>query len=172
MITVQELDLEISFAGATAVINFDDAQYHTPNTIKRVDFIAEYHNRDIFVEIKDLDIPNPQNIEGFLTKLGSGVLVQNLAGKFRDTVFFRTAQGISDRSIVYVVLLSMQSLDVALLLNKQDQLKRSIPIRHSDWSRDCATSCVILNLEQWKRKFGAQTVRRISEEPDVGHLEA
>ena len=87
MITVRELDLEISFAGATAVINFDDAQYHSPNTIKRVDFIAEYDDRDIFVEIKDLDIPNPHSIDGFLNKLGSGVLVQNLAGKFRDTVF-------------------------------------------------------------------------------------
>ena len=172
MITVRELDLEFSFPEAADVINFDDSGYHSPSTVKRVDFIAEYKDRDIFIEIKDIDVPNVQNPRAFLDKLKSGAIVQSLAGKFRDTLFFRTAQGKTERRVVYVVLLSAKILDPALLLGKQDQLKKSIPIRHSDWSRDCAISCAILNLEQWKQKFGVQSVIRISEELAGGHLEA
>lgn len=163
MTTVQELDLELSFPEAKKVIPFDNSAYHGASTIQRVDFIAEYENRDVFVEIKDPDAPSAKNVPAFVEKLNSGKLIQSLAGKFRDTLFFRSLQGKVDIGVVYVVLLSMKNLDAALLLAKQDQLKKSIPIRHSDWARDCATSCIILNVEQWKKRFGDQSVRRISD---------
>lgn len=163
MTTVQEFDLELSFPGAQSVIHFDDAEYHAGSTVQRVDFIAEYEAYYLFVEIKDPDIPTAQDPAAFVTKLNSGKLVQSLAGKFRDTQFFRSAQGKTDRKILYLVLLSMQSLDKALLLAKQDELRRAIPIRHADWANDCAASCIILNFEQWKRRFGEQSLRRISE---------
>jgi hypothetical protein len=160
MTTVQELDLEFSFPGAQAVIHFDDNEYHASSTVQRVDFIAEYEAHYLFIEIKDPDIPTAQNPAAFVTKLNSGKLVQSLAGKFRDTQFFRSAQGKNDRKILYVVL---QSLDNALLLSKQDELRKAIPIRHVDWADDCAAGCIILNFEQWKKQFGEQSLRRISE---------
>lgn len=163
MKTVRELDLEFSFPGATAVIHFDDSDYHGNSTIQRVDFIAEYETHHLFVEIKDPDIPTAQDAPAFSQKLNSGKLVQSLAGKFRDTLFFRSIQGKNDLGIRYIVLLSMKSLDAALLLAKQDELRRSIPIRHADWTRDCAASCIILNVDQWKRQFGDHSIRRISE---------
>ena len=165
MTTVQEFDLELSFPGASAVVHFDDNQYHANSTVQRVDFIAEYGAYYLFIEIKDPDIPMAANPAAFLTKLTSGKLVQSLAGKFRDTQFFRSAQGKNDREVRYLVLLSMQSLDNALLLAKQDELRKAIPIRHADWVDDCAASCIILNFEQWKSQFGEQSLRRISEGP-------
>jgi hypothetical protein len=163
MTTVQEYDLEIAFPEAKAVIHFDDPAYHGSSTMQRVDFIAEYDDRSVFVEIKDPDSPAAQNVPAFEQKLNSGKLVQSLSGKFRDTLFFRSIQGKDDLSVVYLVLLSMQKLEAALLLTKQDELKKSIPIRHVDWARDCAASCIILNVEQWKKRFGDQSIRRISE---------
>lgn len=163
MTTVQEFDLELSFPGATNVVHFDDDQYHASSTVQRVDFIAEYDEQHLFVEIKDPDIPTAEHPAAFVQKLNSGKLVQSLAGKFRDTLFFRSAQGKNDHKVRYLVLLSMNSLDNALLLAKQDELRKAIPIRHADWAEDCAASCIILNFEQWKRQFGEQSLRRISE---------
>lgn len=163
MTTVQECDLELTFQGANRVIHFDDAAYHGASTAKRVDFIAEYEGRDIFVEIKDPDAPAAENAEAFEKKLKSGALVQSLSGKFRDTLFFRSIQGKGDREIIYIALISMEKLDSALLLAKQDELRKSIPLSHDDWERDCATSCIVLNVAQWKNKFGDQSLRRISE---------
>lgn len=163
MTTVQEYDLEIAFPEAKAVIHFDDPAYHGNSTMQRVDFIAEYDDRSVFVEIKDPDNPAAKDLTAFKQKLNSGKLVQSLSGKFRDTLFFRSIQGKDDLSVVYVVLLSMQKLEAALLLTKQDELKKSIPIRHADWARDCAASCIVLNVKQWKKRFGEQSIRRVSE---------
>jgi hypothetical protein len=163
MTTVQELDLELSFPEAQAVIHFDDSEYHASSTVQRVDFIAEYEAHYLFIEVKDPDILGAENPAAFVAKLNSGNLVQSLAGKFRDTQFFRSAQGKNDRKVLYLVLLSMQSLDNALLLAKQDELRKAIPIRHADWADDCAAGCIILNFDQWKKQFGEQSLRRISE---------
>jgi hypothetical protein len=163
MKTVQEFDLELSFANANEVIRFDDDNYHARSTIQRVDFIAEYDTHYLFIEIKDPDIPGAENPDAFLAKMSSGKLIQSLAGKFRDTLFFRSAQGKSDREIRYLVLLSMRCLDDALLLTKQDELQQAIPITHKDWVADCAASCIILNFKKWREIFGEESLRRISE---------
>lgn len=163
MSVVQELDLELNFPNATEVVHFDDSSYHGSSTIKRVDFIVEYNDRHIFVEIKDPDCPGAKNIEGFRQKLNSGALVQSLSGKFRDTLLFRSLQERNELDVVYIVLISMSCLDPALLLTKQAELKRSIPIRHRDWRQDCAASCVVMNVEQWRKRFGPGSIRRISE---------
>lgn len=163
MTSVRELDLELTFSEAKAVIHFDDATYHGASTAKRVDFIAEYEGRDIFIEIKDPDDPAAKKPEAFEEKLKSGELVQGLSGKFRDTLFFRSIQGKGDREVIYIALIAMEKLDDALLLAKQDELRRSIPLSHVDWERDCAASCIVLNVAQWKEQFGDHSLRRISE---------
>ncbi|MGO7078403.1 hypothetical protein ACCT03_32020 [Rhizobium johnstonii] len=162
MKVVRELDLEFSFPTANKVIPFDNNEYHSGSTIKRVDFIAEYDGKHIFIEIKDPDQPNANDVSSFIKKMKSGNLIQSLSGKFRDTLFFRSIQGNVDIDVIYIVLISMRILDPALLLAKQDELVRSIPIRHSDWARDCAANCIIMNVEQWKRMFGEHSIRRVS----------
>ena len=162
MTVLIENDLEFDFSSALEAIVFDEDALHNPSTIKRVDFIAEFNDRFVFLEIKDPDQPGAANPEGFKTKLLTGNLIPDLAGKYRDSSWFRTLSGKATKPIHYVVLLSMASLDPALLLTKQDQLKRSLPITHTDWSAPCAAGCAILNLEQYKKQYGQNSVRRLS----------
>lgn len=163
MTVARELDLELKFPDAIKVVHFDNPSCHGSSTIKRVDFIVEYNERHIFVEVKDPDCPGAQNIEAFRRKFESGALVQSLSGKFRDTLLFRSLQKKNELDIVYIVLISMSCLDPALLLTKQEELKGSIPISHKAWEQDCAAGCVVMNVQQWKTKFGSDSIRRISE---------
>ena len=162
MTVLAEADLEFDFSDATKAIRFDDDATHGNSTMKRVDFIAEYADRYIFLEVKDPDNPAAANPEAFRQKLLGGKLIPDLAGKYRDSLWFHTLSGKAEKPIYYVVLLSMAALDPALLLNKQDELHRCLPMNHKEWSRPFAQACVILNLEQYKRQFGTLAVRRKS----------
>lgn len=162
MTVLSENDLEFDFSPAIEAIVFDDDALHKTSTMKRVDFIAEFADRFVFLEIKDPDDPTAVNQNAFKQKLLTGNLIPDLAGKYRDSVWFRTLSGKANKPIHYVVLLSMASLDPALLLTKQDELKRSLPLTHTEWPDPCAQACAILNLEQYKRQFGANSVRRKS----------
>jgi hypothetical protein len=157
-----ENDLEFDFSDAMSAIQFDDDGTHGNSSMKRVDFIAEYEECYRFIEVKDPDIPDAKNCDGFLEKFQSGNLISNLAGKYRDSILFRVLSNKADKEFDYIVLLSMSSLEPALLLNKQDDLHRSIPHNHSQWNLPCARNCVILNLEQYKNQFGENSVRRLS----------
>jgi hypothetical protein len=157
-----EYDLEFDFSDAMKAIRFDDDATHTSSTMKRVDFITEYADRYIFLEVKDPDNPAAAKPEAFRQKLLGGNLIPNLAGKYRDSLWFHTLCGKAEKPIHFVVLLSMATLDPALLLSKQDELHRCLPMNHTDWSRPFARACVILNLEQYKRRFGTHAVRRMS----------
>ncbi len=162
MTVLAENDLEFDFSAAMEAIIFDDDALHNPSTIKRVDFIAEFNDRFVFIEVKDPDMPGAANPEAFKTKLLTGNLIPDLAGKYRDSLWFRSLSGKATKPIHYIVLISMASLEPALLLAKQDELKRSLPITHKDWSVPCAAGCAVLNLDQYKKQFGANSVRRLS----------
>ena len=62
------------------------------STMKRVDFIVEYTDKFHFIEIKDPDNPSASNPTAFVDKLKSGKLVTDLAGKYRDSLWFQYAQ--------------------------------------------------------------------------------
>ena len=162
MTLLSEDDLEFDFSDAIEAVRFDDDALHGQSTMKRVDFIAEYEDRLVFVEVKDPDNPVATNPEAFRQKLVSGNLIPDLAGKYRDSLWFRALSGKVGKPVHYVVLLSMAALDTALLLAKQDQLHRCLPLNHKDWSLSFAQACVILNLDHYKKQFGTHTVRRIS----------
>jgi hypothetical protein len=162
MTILTELDLEFDFSDAIDAMQFDDDGYHGGNTMKRVDFIVEYEDFYRFIEVKDPDHPAVVNRAAFISKLRSGQLILSLSGKYRDSLFFRSIQNKADKKIEYIVLLSMAILDAALLITKQDELHKSIPLSHNDWPNDSAAVCVILNMEQWKRRFGDNSVKRLS----------
>lgn len=163
MTKLVELDLEFDFTDAIEAIQFDDDSTHGNSCMKRVDFIAEYENFYRFIEVKDPDNPVASNPQAFVQKLRSDELVRSLAGKYRDSLLFRILANKCSKDMQYVVLFSMASLEPALLLAKQDALHREIPLNHSDWEIPSARSCVILNLEQYKKQFGENSVCRISD---------
>ncbi len=162
MTILPERDLEFDFATALEAIRFDDDALHSPSSIKRVDFIIEYDDRFDFLEVKDPDIPGADDPEAFKKKLLTGNLIPDLAGKYRDSSWFWTHSRKDAKPIHYIVLISMASLEPALLLAKQDELKRSLPITHDDWAAPCVASCIILNMEQYKKLFGQDSIRRLS----------
>jgi hypothetical protein len=160
---LQERDLEFDFEGAVEAVKFDDGKTHTFSSVQPVDFVVEYEDCYRFVEVKDPDEPGAANIEAFRVKLKSGKLIRSLAGKYRDSLFFRGFQKNPQKNVEYVVMLSMGALDDALLLAKQDELHRSIPFSHQSWQCNSATVCVILNFNQWKKRYGDDSIRRLSE---------
>lgn len=163
MTTLVELDLEFDFSDAIEAIQFDDVATHGNSGMKRVDFIAEYEDFYRFIEVKDPDDPSASNPNAFAQKLRSDELIRNLAGKYRDSLLFRILSNKCNKDMHYVVLISMASLEPALLLSKQDALNREMPINHDDWAMSAAKSSIILNLEQYKKHFGKNSVRRISD---------
>ncbi|QIG07334.1 hypothetical protein [Proteus sp. ZN5] len=159
-----EKDLEFNFSDALCAIKFDDCAIHGNNSMKRVDFISEYDDCYRFIEVKDPDFADAteENRKQFRQNLMSGKLLNSFAGKYRDSFLFRQLEGKNNKPVDYIVLLSMASLDDALLINKTDQLHREIPLTHNTWTSSSARNCVILNLQKYKEVFGEGSVRRIS----------
>lgn len=163
MTTLIEGDLKFDFSSSLEAICFDDDNLHGKSTMKRVDFIAEYENHYVFLEVKDPDNPTAIKPDALKQKLLTGNLIPDLAGKYRDSLWFRVLSEKASKPIHYVVLISMASLEPALLLSKQDDLHRSLPMVHKDWKLPSAQACVILNLDQYKKHFGTHSVHRLSE---------
>lgn len=162
MTLLTEEDLEFNFPEALSAVRFDDDAVHGKSTMKRVDFIVEYTDKFHFIEIKDPDNPSASNPTAFVNKLKSGKLVTDLAGKYRDSLWFHMLSGKGGKNVEYIVLLSIKALDPAMLLAKQDSLHAALPLNHKDWTSPSANSCVILNMAQYTKRFGATSVRRVS----------
>ncbi len=114
MVTLDELDLRITLENAIDGENFDTDELKQGTSLQPVDMIFEFENYYLFVEIKDPDVPGGSDPQAFREKLQSGKVIRKVAGKFRDTTFFRFYQNKIDKPIIYVFLLSMASLDPAL----------------------------------------------------------
>jgi len=164
MTKLVEVDLEFDFSDAIHAFQFDSNELHGTSSAKRIDFIAEYDDCYRFIEVKDPDKPGAANPEAFIRKFKSQKLIESLAGKFRDTLFFRhlTSNHENEKRIDYIVLLSCAAIEPAMMMAKQDLLHRKIPIENSVWTKNPVANCVLMNLEQYKKSFGENSVRRIS----------
>ena len=161
MMTLDEQDLRITLENAIDGEVFDRDEIKHGTDLQPVDMIFEFESCYLFVEVKDPDIPDAANPEKFRKKLQSGKVIHKVAGKFRDTTFFKFYQKKIEKPIIYIFLLSMASLDPALLSNKQDELRKALPQTHPFWETDL--KCVVMNVAQWKRQFGEESLTRISE---------
>ncbi|MCB9718057.1 MAG: hypothetical protein H6712_29675 [Myxococcales bacterium] len=52
MLTLTENELVFEFAGTTMASKFDDQQHRLSRCMKAVDFVVEYDDHDLFVEVK------------------------------------------------------------------------------------------------------------------------
>ena len=85
-----------------------------------MDFIVELLDCYLFIEIKDPQdpqTPKPSRNE-FLRRIKSGELDEDLKYKYRDSLLYEWASGRTNKPIDYLVLIAMDSLDNALLLNR------------------------------------------------------
>jgi len=164
----REGDLEFEFPDHASARRFDDPTIHKlAHCMKAVDFIFEWNGDTYFLEIKDPEDPSAQATakQGFSSDLQSGVLDNKLTLKYRDSFIYEYASGRVKGRVHYIVIICLKNLDSQLLLNRSDRLRKSLPLSGPDgpWQRPFVSSCVVLNIEAWKRLFVSVPLRRLSD---------
>lgn len=164
-ITLQEHELVFHFEGARRAQIFDNETHGAAHCMKAVDFVVEYPEFDLFVEVKDPDDTKatPERREVFRKKLVSGPLLRELAQKYRDSWLYRWAEG-RDKPVRYVFLLQLSTLDPALFLQLTDRLKRALPLAGpSSWTRPFVDGVAVMNMDSWNALGAYGSVVRVTD---------
>lgn len=163
--TFVEGDLEIEIGDAVRGEKFDGAGHGLLHCMKAVDFVVELADRYLFIELKDPQHPRatPQSRNDFIEELRSGRLDNDLKYKYRDSFLYEWAGGRAERPIEYRVLIALDTLDAAQLLDRTESLVRNLPTRgpgDRPWPRPIVDSCAVYNLDSWNQTFPHHPARR------------
>ncbi len=167
MTTVTEGNLRITFPHSARVRKFDDGASHgLTHCMKAVDFIVEETDRVSFIELKDPEHPHArkENREKFIGQFLSGNLDEDLKYKYRDTFLYQWASRKIGKPIHYLVLIAIDSLTDAALLERTEDLKRKLPLSgpsSGEWKRGIITGCMVFNIKTWNRSLPQFPVSRI-----------
>lgn len=167
---LSEQDIEIDFSDAIEAFVFDQMDsefpnYHGVDHMCRVDFIAEFENAIVFVELKDPSNPQAdrKRVDKFMQKVNNGKLYESFAKKFIDTFLYRWAEEKVHKPIYYLGLVTLES---ELLTNFSDEVSKKIPPLGREvtrWKRKLFENCQVFNLDTWNENFPKWQARRISE---------
>ena len=165
-----ERDLEIDFTNAVDGFVFDQMKPALPNfhgisAMHRVDFVVEFEDAVLFVEVKDPDNPRTQEkgLAKFYAELNDGTLSSTFASKYIDSFVYRWAEDKINKPIHY---LSLVTLETALLLNLTDEISKKLPPTGKPvarWKRAFLENCQVFNIETWNENFPRWPVTRITE---------
>lgn len=167
VISLREKELVFDFVGASHGKVFDDPATHGRPCMKAVDFVVEYDDFDLFVEVKDPDMTGltEEDRRAFVRKLKSGDLVRALAGKYRDSWIYRWAER-RDKPVHYAVLLQLPNVRPPELLTLTGRLKRELPLEGPpSWTRPFVQSALVLDIAAWNAHGRYGTVRRVPRGP-------
>ncbi|MEJ5366072.1 MAG: hypothetical protein WHS86_13285 [Desulfosoma sp.] len=168
MKAVVEGDLELKVPDGAAVRKFDAEHTHgLSHCMKAVDFIIEWKDRIFFVEFKDPEAPEsrPKDRRKFLHQFLAGQIDADLKTKYRDTFLYEWGFLRAEKPIHYLVLIAVEGIGPAELLNRTDALKRQLPLMGpfgQEWPRPFVAGCVVLNLAAWNRQLPQFPVRRLT----------
>lgn len=167
---LEERDLRFDFSRALDARKFDGADHGLSHCgMKGVDFIVELPERILFIEVKDPDHPRATRKERdrFFEKVQSRTLInQDLAPKCRDSYLYEHAMARTSKPIIFIVLLSMDSLTDADLSIQTDLLQKQIPAvgpPGNPWKKRFIEDCRIFNMASWNRLMSPFPISRISE---------
>ena len=167
--TFTEEDLELEIRRVVDARKFDDSPSHgLSHCMKAVDFIVEYPNLYLFIELKDPQNPNakPHSQKCFIQRFMSGQLDEDLKHKFRDSFLYEWAAGrADDKPVHYLVLIALASLRKADLDRRTDALQAKLPLhgpQSGSWIRSLVRSCTVFNMAAWNNRFPDLTVSRLS----------
>jgi len=162
-VIVAERDLEFNFTDAIEAIKFDDRDIHSlSHCMKAVDFVIEFDDAYLFVEVKDPShsTATPHDVAKFKSKVTSGELSKDLVLKFRDSFLYRWGEDRLNKPVHY---LSLITLEDALLNNLANHVRHNLPAAGpSKWLRQMVIGCNVVNLETWNRNFPKWPVRRLN----------
>jgi len=158
---LQEGNLKFNFSDAIHVFKFDEPDRSLPNfhglshCMKAVDFVAEYDNYYLFVEIKD-----PTDPARYGSSEDKNKLLKNLTTKFRDTFIYRWAGEKLDKPIHYHCLVELDNAQTLYLMN---QLQNQLPAKKipNSWSKPLVKSCTVANTASWNLAFPNIQVARV-----------
>lgn len=174
---LSEGDIEIEFTDAIDALVFDQMQsgqpnYHGIGEMHRVDFVVEFAEVIVFVELKDIvfvelkDTENPnaqdEGLKKFQKKLNDGTLSSSFASKFIDSFFYRWAEDKLSKTVHYI---SLVTLEPALLLNLSDEIAKKISPsgkKSQRWQRHPVQNCQVFNIQTWNENFPKWPVTRLS----------
>lgn len=164
-----ERDIQIEFTDAVDALEFDQMDkskpnYHGIGEMHRVDFVVEFKEAILFVEIKDPGSPKAQKrgLDKFYGELTDGTLSSTFASKFVDSFFYRWAENKLSKTVYYLCLVT---LDGELLPNLSDEIARKIsPVgKNSDrWCRHPVQNCQVFNIDSWNENFPKWPVTRLA----------
>ena len=122
--------------------------------------------RIYFVEVKDPEAPEAGGYrEGnrFLQGFLAGTLTPDLVAKFRDSFLYEWACNRIDKPISFYVIVASETLDVAQLVTRTDELKRRLPVGSpAGWTRAMAHDCCVFNVAKWNEVFPRYPLSRHS----------
>jgi len=158
---LREGPLQFDFSDAKAAFKFDEqdrsaSAYHgLSHCMKAVDFLVEYDDHYLFIEVKI-----PRSPARYASEHDISDLIKNLTQKFRDTFLYRWAEDKLDKPVHYHCLIE---LDNAQTLHLMHQLKRHLPTERCPirWQRPLAHVCTVANRETWNAVFPNIQVRHV-----------
>ena len=168
MTTFTEGAIRITFPSEANARKFDDAESHgLTHCMKSVDFVVEEAGRTLFIEIKDPESPRatPESREEFIAKFESELVNEELKYKYRDSFLYQWARGGIRKKIHYWVLVAMDGLTEAELIEQTRRLKRNLPLdgmSKGGWRRPIAHGCMIFNIRMWNEFLPDYPVSRIA----------
>ena len=167
MTTLNEGNLNIRFPRGTNARKFDDATHGLSHYMKAVDVIVALADRICFIEIKDPGNPQaqPRDKKEFARKFLSEELDADLIRKFRDSFLYEWACDHVGKPIHYWVVIGLDTLTEAELLNRKDALERKLPVRGPSsgrWKRKVVESCAVFTIRTWNRSFPQFPISRMN----------
>ena len=166
---LRERDIEIEFTNAIDGLIFDQMKsgqpnYHGIGEMHRVDFIVEFEDAIVFVEVKDPGNPKArvEGLEKFQKELNDGTLSSTFAAKFIDSFFYRWAEDRLTKTVHYLSLVTLDSED---LPNFSDEIANKLPPfgkNSSRWQRHPVQNCQVFNIETWNENFPKWPVTRLA----------
>ena len=168
MTTLSEGDLRLTVPDPANGRQFDDTQHGLSHCMKAVDWVVDLPERTCFVEVKDPEAPGARNFRQggrFLQSFLAGELTPSLVTKFRDSFLYEWACDRIDKPISFYVIVASETLDVAQLVTRTDDLKRRLPVGSpAEWTRAMAQDCCVFNVAKWNEVFPQFPLSRASEE--------
>ena len=135
MTILTEGRLQIAIGGERSARKFDDeSTHHLSHCMKAVDFIIEFNDRYVFIELKDPAHPDAHqgNRQEFIQSFLSGHIDEELKYKYRDSLLYEWASGRAEKPIDYFVLCAWEGLDSAELDQRTDLLRSKLPLLGPD----------------------------------------
>lgn len=168
MTVLLEGGLRITVPEHATARRFDGRAHRLSHCMKAVDFVLELPDCYRYIEVKNpaRGIDPEASAEAYLGRFTSGQVDLTLIQKYRDSLLYEWAAGRADKPIDYLVLVALDTIEDAQLLDRQEELHRLLPVRlpsGARWKRRFVRHCGVFNIASWNLTYPQYRVERVAE---------